>query len=119
METLKLILLLLAIYLGLPLLIVWANDKIFHRFPSKAKIEEYSRRFKERLLNPNFAAVEAHFKRPVPEELKKLYADKNEILRGDFEVQTKSRQNTDDCWYIAFYNPADEENLVDVWQDCK
>ncbi len=84
MENLKTILIIIAIFIGLPLIIVWANDKIFHRLPSKAKRDEYSRRFEERLLNPDFVGVEAALGCALPEEVKKLYANKDEILRENF-----------------------------------
>jgi len=119
METFKTILVILAIFLGLPLLFVWLNDKIFHRTLSKKEQDEYAKRFCERLLNPDFAALEAHFGCPMPKELKELYAKKEEIQRGDFEVLTRNSDGVAVTWTVAFYEPADLESLRDAWPDCK
>ena len=98
---------------------LWVIDKLFRRQPSKAEMDEYSRHFQERLLKPDFAAVEAHFGAALPDSLKKLYADKNEILRGDFEVVTKVEGAKSDPWFIAFYEPADAESLRESWPGCE
>jgi hypothetical protein len=116
---LKAILTVIAILLGLPLLIVWLNDKIFHRGLSKKEQEEYSRRFEERLLNPDFAAVEALLGCALPEELKKLYANKDEIMRGNFDVQLKPTGDTNGVWSVGFYEPADKEAVAGEWPDRK
>jgi hypothetical protein len=119
METFKTVVGILVLFLGLPLLIVWLNDRLFHRTLSKAEWEEYSERFRERLLKPDFAALEAHFDCAMPKELKDLYADKKEILRGGFEVLTDKSGAPEHSWPVAFYLPADLESLRDVWPDCK
>jgi SMI1 / KNR4 family (SUKH-1) len=119
MEKLKTILVIVAIFIGLPLLIVWLNDKIFHRIPSKAKWDEYSRQFEERLLNPDFAGVEAILGCTLPEEVRRLYSDKNEILRGDFEVIIKPANDSNGVCTVAYYTPADKEAVADYWEDCK
>ena len=103
----------------LPLLIVWLNDRIFRRRSSKKEREEYSKRFEERLLKPDFAALETHFGCAMPNELKELYANNEEIQRGDFEVVTKNSTGVEDTWTVAFYEPADLESLRDAWPDCK
>ena len=108
-----------AIFVVLPLLILWLNDKIFRRGSSKKELGKYSKRYAERLLNPDFAALEAHFGCPMPVELKELYANKEEIQRGDFEVVTKGQDGSEDTWTVAFYEPADMESLRDAWPDCK
>jgi hypothetical protein len=117
MENLKTILFLVVILLGLPLLIVWLNDKIFHRSPSKAKREEYSRRFEQRLLNPDFPAVEACVGCKLPDEVKKLYANKDEICQENFEVVLRQKEDSGGIWTVAFYLPADMEEMGDLSQD--
>lgn len=119
METFKAILAILAILLGLPLLIVWLNDRIFHRTLSKKQQAEYSKRFVERQLNPDFTALEAHFGCAMPKELRELYANKEEIQRGDFTVLKKNTDGSEQSSDVAFYSPADLESLRDAWPDCK
>jgi hypothetical protein len=117
MEMVKLIGGILAILLGLPLLIVWLNDKVFRRLPSKAQRAEFSRRFTDRLLHPDFDTVEAHFDCSMPEAVKCLYKNKEEVVRENFEVQSQAA--SDPNWYVAFYNPADAESLKDCWPDTR
>lgn len=117
METLKLIAAIVAIFLILPLLVVLLKDKLFNRPRTKEEIAEFSRRFNERLLHPDFAAVEAHFGCSMPEELKRLYSAREEILCGDFEVASKGKSKSN--WYVAYYNPADAESLNDYWPAIK
>jgi hypothetical protein len=117
--TFKDIIAILVILLGIPLLIVWLNDKLFHRRPSKKELDEYSKRYNQRLLNPDFAALEFHFGCPILIKLKDLYANKEEIQRRDFEVLTKKSDGSEATWSVALYEPADLESLRDAWPDCK
>jgi hypothetical protein len=101
---------------------LWLVDKIFRREPSRAEIDEHSRRHRERLLAPDFAALEAHFGTALPDALKRLYADKEEILRGergDFEVMVTGLNGATKSWYIAFYEPADAQSLAESWEGCE
>lgn len=102
-----------AIFLGLPLALLIARDW-FSR-PSKEKIEEYSRQFTQRLQNPDFAAVEKHFGCPLPDCVKALYANTQELTRGDFEVAPSADVSEEERWYVAFYLPADEQSVRDTW----
>jgi hypothetical protein len=98
---------------------LWLMDKVTRRNPTKAEIEEQARRFEERLLTPDFAAVEAHFKTALPEQLKRLFSNKEEILRGDFEVEVAATKNECGPWFIAFYEPADAESVREGWPGCE
>jgi len=53
-------------------------------------------------LNPDLAALEAHFGCAIPKELRELYANKEEIQRGDFEVLTKKQMGwrTPGLWHF-------------------
>ena len=118
MTTFQTILGLLIIFIGLPLFIVWLNDKIFHRYPRRCELDEYSKRFTERLLAPQFAELENHFGCAIPEEIKCLYEDKAEIQKGDFEVTMAASDGSQQTWTVAFYEPADLESVRDGWQEC-
>ncbi|MFM8471442.1 MAG: SMI1/KNR4 family protein [Limisphaerales bacterium] len=98
---------------------LWLMDKLFRRTPTKAEIEEQSRHFQERLLAPEFAAVEAHFNATLPEQLKQLYSNKEEILRGDFEVEVAHTTDENGPWFIAFYEPADMDSVREAWPGCE
>lgn len=108
----------LAVFVVLPLLITWVIYRIFRRRPSSDQRDESSRRFEERMLNPDFAALEAHFSCAIPKEFKELYANKEELRRGDFELRTRNPNGSEHTWTVAFYQPADLESLRDVRSDC-
>jgi hypothetical protein len=102
-----------AIFLGLPLALLLARDW-FSR-PSKKKIEAYAQEFTHRLQNPDFAAVEKHFGRPLPDCVQALYADTAELMRKDFEVSASADVSQEERWHVAFYQPADGQSARDTW----
>ena len=112
METAKAVVAILLILVALPVLILWLNDRISGRSPSKKKLEEYSRLFKERLIDPDFLAAEKHFGCALPVAIRDLYGDKNELLRGDFELENPRKGGDEpDTWYVAFYSPLDNQAI--------
>src|SRR5262249_17353247 len=83
-ENIKTVVVIVGILIGLPVALLFARD--WFTRPSNKKMEEYSRQFVERVQNPDFAAVEKHFGCPLPECVQALYANREELMRGDFEV---------------------------------
>jgi len=117
-DAILLILAIIGIYVVLPVLILWLRDKIFDRPMTKEQMDEYSRRFRERLANPDFSALEEHFGHALPLPLKSLYANSEELNRdGDFEVVPPAGADATDPSYVAFYNPADAESLEHNFHD--
>jgi hypothetical protein len=102
------------ICIGLPVALLLARD--WFTRPSKRKIEEFSRQFAERLQHPDFGAVERHFGRLLPACVRALYADRQEILRRNFEVTPIHDAERDDRWHVAFYQPADGQSARDAWR---
>jgi hypothetical protein len=94
-------------------------DKIFRRRPSKAQLAAHAKRFAERLKNPNFAGLEAHFGHSLPLGIKALYQDQEELYRSDFEVAGKGTEGVERTWFVAYYQPADLENIRDAWPDTR
>lgn len=105
---------LIGFYLVVPFLIVVLVDR--WRRPSAAHYAECSRRFRERLLCPDFSAIEQHFGRPLPECVQALYARHDEVTRYDFEVISDGSNPLRDRWPVACYRPADGESIGDLWQ---
>jgi hypothetical protein len=87
-------------------LILWGWERLTMPPLSPQKLAEMSRRRRERLLHPDWAAFAKHYGRPPPPLLKALYETPEDILRGGFEVQSPRG----DEYYIAWYEPADAEN---------
>jgi hypothetical protein len=114
-DTFIAVLAILTIFVVLPILILWLRDRVTNRLPTPEEIEEHGRRFRERLLNPDFPALEAHFGHPLPQALKNLHADRDELLRFDFEVFPPGRPAGSPPWAVCYYQPMDAEQLKAVW----
>ncbi len=87
----------------------------------------------EELLNPRFDLIEGHFSHPLPEPLRRLYADQNELSRTGFTVTTRSRfvsklanlwsfllrtvtsgrsgGRSRSQWFVESYTPLNENSL--------
>ncbi|WP_442482748.1 SMI1/KNR4 family protein [Aeoliella sp. SH292] len=103
------------IYIALPVSILLARDWLER--PSKQQLHEHARRFQHRLHHPDFAAVQAHFGRPLPSCVESLYRDQQELNRTDFDVAAVLDAAEQNRWYIAFYQPADGESVSFAWPD--
>lgn len=100
------------ILLGIPLALLLLRDWL--KKPSRKELDEYSRKFVERLKNPDFGAVEKHFERPLPASVLALYRNPEELMRGDFEVWASREARREERWYVGFYQPADAEAVKDM-----
>ncbi len=78
-------------------------------------MRRYSRQFTERLQNPDLSAVKEHFGHPLPPSVQLLYANREELLRQDFEVAAVPDAGSERRWYVAFYQPADQQSAQDTW----
>lgn len=104
---------LLGIFIALPVALLFARDWLTR--PSKKKIETYSRQFIHRLQHPDFAAVAKHFGHPLPECVRALYADKEELMRSNFAIAASVAVPEEERWYVADYQPADGPSVQDTW----
>jgi hypothetical protein len=107
------VIVIVAIFLGLPIALLIGRDWLTR--PSRKKIEEYSRQFVQRLRSPDFPAVEKHFGRPLPQCVRTLYSDKEELLRNNFAVAASSGVPDGERWYVSDYQPADGASVRDSW----
>ena len=83
--------------------------------PSKKQMGEYSRRFLQRLRQPDFPALENHFGCTMPAPLRALYGDEVEFLRSNFTVAPAATTPEAERWFIADYQPADLQSARDAW----
>lgn len=104
-------------YIAFPVSMLLARDWLER--PSKQQLDEHARRFQHRLHHPDFAAVRAHFGRPLPACVASLYDDSQELNRTDFDVAPLEDAAEEDRWYIAYYQPADGESVSFAWPDVK
>lgn len=113
MENIKVVLFLVCLMVGLPVLILLVRDRVTR--PSRKEIDDASRRFLERLNNPDLAALERHFGVPMPQSLVELYGNRAELMRGDFQVAPSSETPADERHRVAYYQPADAQSAGDSW----
>jgi hypothetical protein len=111
--TIILVVVLLGIFIGLPVALLLARDSLTR--PSKKKIEAYSREFIQRLQHPDYAAVAKYFGRPLPECVRTLYANKEELMLSNFAVAASAAVPEEDRWYVSDYQPADGPSVQDAW----
>jgi hypothetical protein len=73
------------------------------------------RRYRERLLNPRWAELEAYFNRSIPERIKHFYTRTEIISRNDVRVSNAKGET----YHIAQFLPADIESQDGIWPDLK
>ncbi|MCP4712604.1 MAG: hypothetical protein GY869_28600 [Planctomycetes bacterium] len=120
-DAILLILFVLGIYIGLPILILWLRDKMEAKRNrlSPQEVEKRRRRYQERLLNPDFDALERYYGHPLPRAIKDLYEDQEELFRQDFKVAESTDTHELDRYTILRYHPADMESLSEAWSGCE
>ena len=64
--------------------------------------------FRDRLLNPKWDLIGAHLRREVPELLKTLYNQPDQVLRSHFNL---CRPGTEESYWLDLFLPMDEEAL--------
>ena len=81
-DTILALLLLLALFVVLPVSILWLRDKIFYssRKKSPQQIQAGWDAYRERLLHPQQANVEVELGALLPQRLVALYADAELVL---------------------------------------
>jgi len=75
------------------------------RFPPEREAAE-RRAFEQRILRPDWAFYEQHLQRPIPDTLRKLFADQALVTDGGFDYAKGAG--------ISTFNPLDRDSLLDV-----
>jgi len=107
-DTVVTLLALALIFVGLPVFLLRLNDRRRRkrRDRSQALDVRERERFEQRLLNPDWACVERHLRRPVPEALRDLYSDRLMITRRDLRYADEQ--------VLSTFVPLDEEAMSDT-----
>jgi hypothetical protein len=108
-DTVTTVLVIFLLFVGLPVLILWIADRRRNRRlrdapPASQAAERHA--YEQRILNPDWAAVERRLRRPVPQALRDLYADRVLILRRDLSCA--------DDHVISSFEPLDEQAMQDA-----
>ena len=105
------ILLLILSVILLAIAVCWLWDRTTLGPQKPWSQEEYD----QRLLNPDFAAVERHFGCMIPPAIRELYADSELVLKKDFLIRPTNASEGADDFVIAYFVPADVEGMESWW----
>src|SRR5260221_9089740 len=109
-ETIKTVIFIVALLVGLPLLVLWLRDRVssarWRRRNSPEKLAADRRAYEERILRPDWAFYERHLQRPVPSALRELYADRVLVTAQDLDYTDDAR--------ISTFEALDEQGLIDT-----
>lgn len=70
-----------------------------------------SERYSKRLNNPDFDALEAYFRHPLPDALKALYHDKSRINTENILIDVPNPGERESKSSIAFFEPLDIDSV--------
>jgi hypothetical protein len=108
-----------AICIGLAILVLRAVYWILgRRLGPKLTPEqrrEQERRYQQRLLEPQWDELEAHFGFDVRPALESLYTDHELLHRERFYFVPSEPAYPDEDHFIARFEPADAQTMKDVW----
>ena len=82
--------------------------------PTDAELAEAQHRHEQRLLTPNWLALEEHFGAPIPRPIRTLYANHELLLQKDFSIRPPQKTDEADDWYVLNFEPADLDAINDV-----
>lgn len=109
-ETITTVLAIILLFVGLPVLILWFKDRKrtrqrLHEQSSASRIPE-RQAYGQRILDPDWACIERYLRRPVPQALRVLYAERELISRRDLSY--------DDDHVIGTFEPLDEQAILNT-----
>jgi hypothetical protein len=108
-ERVTTVLAIVLLFIGAPVLVLLIIDRRRnHRrreAPPATRLAE-RQTDEQRILNPDWTAVEHHLRRPVPQALRDLYADRELIVRRDLRYA--------DDHVISSFEPLDEQAIQDA-----
>ncbi len=97
---------------AIALLLLVSRDNIhalWRRRPAAQRAAaEARRRYEERLISPDWTRYEAHLQRPIPSEIRELYADRTLIVRGGVILR--------DHFYLSTFVPLDALSMSEYAQ---
>ncbi|MDQ6769917.1 MAG: hypothetical protein M3Z54_08020 [Gemmatimonadota bacterium] len=111
-DKLETIVFLVALFIGLPVFILWVRDRVSNarwqrRHPSE-KLAADRAAYEQRILSPDWTFYERHLQRPAPAALRELYADSALVTAQGLDYE--------DFEYITTFEALDPQALLDTRQ---
>lgn len=105
------ILFVFGLFLALPVFILWLRDKVVHslRKRTPGQIEARMHAYRERLVNPQQALVEAEIGALLPERLIAMYADRELVLSQNLSICAPGKDPEKSSEWIDDFLPLDLE----------
>jgi hypothetical protein len=109
-DTITTVLAIALIFIGLPILILWMNDRRTKARQDREQLPEirdaHRRTHEQRITRPDWACVERHLVRKPPQSLRDLYADHALVTRHDLNYTAD--------YSISTFEPLDEKAMSDT-----
>ena len=107
-DTVTTVLALALIFVGIPVFLLRINDWRRSRRTDHSRASDVQERmaYEQRLVNPDWASVERHLRRPVPPALRDLYGDRPMITRRDLAYADEQ--------VLGTFVPLDEQAIADT-----
>ena len=108
-DTIKTVVLLVAVFVGLPLSILWLRDRFVGpnaRRSNRSEVNGDRKAYLDRILHPNWEFYERHLQRQTPLALRQLYADHTLVVSQSLDYDGKD--------YINTFGALDEQAIVDT-----
>jgi hypothetical protein len=113
-DTFFTLLALFALFIVLPVILLWTRDRIRMRIqrqtPQERDASRESRR--QRMLHPNVEEVEALCGGLLPQKLIDLYTDFHLVLDRDFEVCSPGKDGRTDSWWVGDFVPLHKQDQM-------
>src|SRR5262245_1247965 len=114
--TLLLVLLALVLAVSVAVGMLWLMNRLLVGRPmTTEQLAEQERQIRERLLQPKWDELCAHFGQSMPQSLRDLYSNRGLVIRTNFFVQPPGSHDESADHFIARFEPADSQAVVDTW----
>ncbi len=97
--------------------ITWVQSRL--QKERRATAAAAAERFKTRLMNPDFAALEKHFRTSLPASFRAMYQHLELINSDDLLIGVPNPVEKSDECYVAWFIPADVESTRSSWPGCE
>jgi hypothetical protein len=84
----------------------------------RARAAAASEKFEKRLASPDLDGLERHLGHALPASFCAMYQDRDLIMSDNILIGVPNPLENDDECYVAWFQPADTENIGAAWPGC-